>query len=382
MKFNKWVNGWGLGVTHPPLTEAQWCKNTTVRYTLINSLDAGAVRLKFSNRFGEESATLTEVTIAISSNDKIGIDTSTIKNVTFGGNLQGVIPAHGELVSDEIGFNITHEQNLVVSIYFKDFTQMNTGFTYDNKFMIRRFIEGNSTHDADFDTMKMSFSAAYNFLWSVDFLTYEDSYSVAAFGDSITSQEWVDFIALKLKNEANGKRAIVRRAVSGSRIFGSYPALSYFHYGEDGETRFEREIKHDGVDGVIILHGINDIIHPDGKNPMRPMSNMPSVEKLASGIEYYLNICKKHGYRTYVGTLLPIKDWRTYDVPRDNIRIAFNEWIRTQKLSDGYIDFEKAVRDSNDFRAFDPLCNRGDNLHASVEGYRRMAEEVNMEIFK
>ena len=50
MSFTKWVNGWGLGVTHPPLTEAQWTKNTTVRYVLLNSLDAGAVRLKFSNR--------------------------------------------------------------------------------------------------------------------------------------------------------------------------------------------------------------------------------------------------------------------------------------------------------------------------------------------
>lgn len=380
--FTKWVNGWGLGVTHPPLTEAQWCKDTTLRYVLINSLDAGGLRLKFSNRFGKQAATLSEVTVAISSDEKIGIDTNTIKNVTFAGKTSGTIPAFGELVSDEIVFNISHDQNLVVSIYFDDFTQMNTGFTYDNKFMIRRFIEGNCTHDANFDPMKMSFSASYNFLWSVDFLTYQDSYSVAAFGDSITSQEWVDFVAHKLKKTANGKRAIVRRAVSGSRIFGSYPALSYFHYGEDGATRFEREVIHDGVEGVIILHGINDIIHPDGKNPMRPMSNMPTVEKLASGIEYYLNVCKKLGHTTYIGTLLPIKNWRTYDIARDNIRIEFNNWIRNQKLSDGYIDFEKAVLDPADPRAFAPECNRGDNLHASVEGYQRMAEMVDMNIFK
>ncbi|MBR6510539.1 MAG: lipase [Clostridia bacterium] len=382
MNYSKWVNGWGLGVTHPPLTEAQWTKDTTVRYVLINTLDAGAVRLKFSNRFGENPAELTEVTVAISSDSKCGVVSDTITNVTFGGNKSITIAPHGEVVSDDIPFNIKNGEKLAVSIYFGEFTQMNTGFTYENIYMTRRFIEGNQTHSDNFDLYKMSFAASYNFLWSVDFLTYPDSYSVAAFGDSITSQEWVDIIAQKLILEGNGKRAIVRRAVSGSRIFGSYPALSYFHYGEDGETRFEREVNHDGVEKVIILHGINDIIHPDGKNPMRPMSNMPTAEKLANGIRGYLSSAKKLGYKTYLGTLLPIKNWRTYDIPRDNIRIAFNDWIRTQNETDGFIDFEKAVRDSNDPRAFDPACNRGDNLHASVEGYRRMAEAVDMSIFE
>lgn len=382
MNFTKWVNGWGLGVTHPPLTEAQWTYNTTVRYTIINTLDAKAVKLKFSNRFGEHPAELSEVTVAISKDGKCAIDTSTLAIVTFNGNTKAVIPPHGEITSDAIPFSVLSGQQIAISIYFEKFTQMNTGFTYDNKFMVRRFIEGNCTKSPDFDKMKMSYSASYNFLWSIDFLTYEDSYSIAAFGDSITSQEWVDILANKLIQSGINNRAIVRRAVSGSRIFGSYPALSYFHYGEDGLTRFEREVVHDGVAGVIILHGINDLIHPDGVNPMRPMSNMPSCEELASGICKYIDIAKRHNYKTYIGTLLPIKNWRTYDITRDNIRIDFNRWIRTQSVSDGYIDFESAVIDSADNRAFAPECNRGDNLHASYEGYRRMAEAVDMNIFK
>ncbi len=382
MEFTKWVNGWGLGVAHPPLSEAQWTKNTTVRYVLINSLDAGAVRLKFSNRFGENVAELSEVTVSISKDGKCAVNKDTITNVTFSGNIKGIIPPHGEIVSDEIPFNIKSGEKLVVSIYFENFTQMNTGFTYDNKFMVRHFIEGNHTHSEDFSLYEMSFSAAYNFLWSVDFLTYKDAFSIAAFGDSITSQEWVDILANKLIVNKINNRAIVRRAVSGSRILGSYPALSYFHYGEDGLTRFRREVEHDGVKGVIILHGINDIIHPDGKNPMRPMSNMPTVEKLSSGVCDYISIAKELGLKTYLATLLPIKGWRTYDIPRDNIRIEFNNWIKNQKITDGVIDFEKAVLSETDDKALAQECNRGDNLHASVEGYRRMAETVDMNIFK
>ncbi len=382
MNYTKWVNGWGLGVTHPPLNEAQWAKDTTVRYVLINSLDAGAVRLKFSNRFGDEAAELSEVTVAISDDGKCKILPDTTVNVTFDGNKSGTIPPHGELISDPVRFEIKSGQKLAVSIYFEKFTQMNTGFTYENTYMVRRFIEGNHTHSDDLDFYKMSFSAAYNFLWSVDFLTYQDSFSIAAFGDSITSQEWVDILAHRLIESGNGRRAIVRRAVSGSRLRGCYPALSYFHYGEGGMTRFVREVSHDGVEGVIILHGINDIIHPDGKNPMRPMSNMPTPESLAEGVSEYITAAKNLNLRTYLCTLLPFKNWRTYDENRNEIRNSFNEWIRTQQLTDGFFDFDKAVRDPADPAAFSPECNRGDNLHASVEGYRRMAEAIDMNIFK
>ncbi|MBQ2708656.1 MAG: lipase [Clostridia bacterium] len=382
MNHTKWVNGWGLGVAHPPLAEAQWARDMTVRYTLINSLDASAVRLHFTNRFGEHPAALSHVTVAISADGRETVRPDTIRDVTFGGSRSGTMPPHGDLVSDDIPFTIRAGEQLAVSIYFADFTQLDTGFTYENIFMHRRFEAGDQTRTAALDPMRRSFSAAYNFLWSIDFLTYPDAYAVAAYGDSITSQEWTDFLAMKLAETGGGKRAVVRRAVSGSRIFGSYPALSYYHYGEDGFTRFEREVLHGGIEAVIILHGINDIIHPDGKNPMRPMSNLPTPEKLAEGLTWYVERAKSHGLGTYLGTLLPIEGWRTYDIPRDDVRIAVNEWIRTQTLTDGIIDFERAVRDEKNPRAFDAACDRGDHLHASVVGYRRMAEAVPAEIFR
>jgi hypothetical protein len=382
MEKEKWVNGWGLGVTHPPLSEAQWSKDTTVRYILLNSLTAKAIRLSFTNRFGDHPAHLSAVTVAISVNGKCTVDSESMTFVTFNGKNDCIIPPHGDVTSDEIPFSIRSGEKLAVSIYFGDFVHMNTGFTYPNKYMVRRFIAGNHVSDNDFDQMQVSFSAAYNFLWSIDFLVSSESFSVAAFGDSITSQEWVDIVAQKLSESSAGNRAIVRRAVSGSRIFGCYPALSYYHYGEDGKTRFEREVMHPGVRSVIILHGINDLIHPDGKNPLRPMSNMPSADQMLDGLLWYVRTAQSYGLKAYLGTLLPIKGWRTYDIARDDIRIAVNSMIRSQTVSDGVIDFEAAVRDKDDARAFDPVCNSGDSLHPSIEGYRRMANAVPMEIFE
>jgi len=379
MEFTKWVNGWGLGVTHPPLTEAQWTKNTTVRYIIQNTLDADKIRLYFTNRFGENAAELSHVTVAKYRGDK-AIYPDTAVDVTFGGSKKAVMAPFGDCVSDEIPFNTSCGDKLAISIYFEGFTQLNTGFTYENKYFNRWFIEGDCTLDEKFDSLKMSYSASYNFLWSIDFHTYPDSYAVCAYGDSLTSQEWVDILSEHLIKIGNGKRAVVRRAVSGSRIFGSYPALSYFHYGEDGKARFEREVIHPGIEKVIVFHGINDIIHPDGKNPLRPMSNMPTVEKMAEGYKFYIDTASNAEIKPYLATLLPIFGWRTYDLARDDLRIAINGWIRHNPYCDVF-DFEKAVCSKENQRKFDEGCDRGDHLHASVEGYRRIAACVPDSLF-
>ena len=382
MEFSKWVNGWGLGVATPMLSEAQWAKDVTVRYVTYNTLDASAVRLYFTNRFNDEETELTHVTVAVSADGKGAVKPETITEVTFGGNKTGVMAPHGDIVSDDIPFEIKSGEKLTVSIYFAKFTHMMTGFTYENKFMIRKFQSGDATMDAELALRKASNSEAYNFLWSIDYYTYGDAYAVAAFGDSLTSQEWVDIKAQELIAKGINNRAIVRRAVSGSRIFGRYESVAYYSYGEAGMTRLEREVLHPGIEKVIIFHGINDLIHPDGKNPLRPMSNMPTVEKMAEGLTTYVDTAHGHGLKAYLATLLPIEGWRTYDIPRDDIRIATNEWIRNQKVSDGVIDFDKAVRDEEHPRRFANGCDRGDHLHASVEGYTRMSETLPPELFK
>lgn len=38
----------------------------------------------------------------------------------------------------------------------------------------------------------------------------------------------------------------------------------------------------------------------------------------------------------------------TYSVTADQVRVPVNNWIRSQKLSDGVIDFDATVRDPND----------------------------------
>ena len=83
-----------------------------------------------------------------------------------------------------------------------------------------------------------------------------------------------------------------------------------------------------------------------------------------------------------MGTLLPIFGWRTYATFRDDLRNEVNAWIRSAKEIDGYIDFDLALRGSENPSAFREGFDSGDHLHPSKAGYQRMAAEVPAELLK
>ena len=151
-----------------------------------------------------------------------------------------------------------------------------------------------------------------------------------------------------------------------------------------GAHRFQHEVPTDGADAVIIQQGINDIIHPVGTevNVFRPMSDLPTVEELIEGLKTYITQAREMGLKVYVGTLIPMGGWRT-DAPfRQEMRHAYNDFIRTTDLIDGCLDFDAALRDPERPDWFLPEYDSGDHLHPSKKGYERMAAEVPAELLK
>lgn len=173
--------------------------------------------------------------------------------------------------------------------------------------------------------------------------------------------------------------SVIRRAISGTRILREYDCITYAAYGAKGEKRFNRETDVAGAEAVIIQHGINDIIHPVGEdvNIFRPMSDLPTCQDMIDGVtDIYVKCARNKGLKVYSGTLLPIKGWRTYAAFRDELRHAFNEWLRTSDIFDGCIDFDEAVRDKSDVDSFGPGFDSGDHLHPSAAAYKTMAGAI------
>ena len=222
------------------------------------------------------------------------------------------------------------------------------------------------------------------FLSNVSVRTAPENRSIVCYGDSITAQDWPDDLQLRCRKDGFEHTAIIRRATSGSRILREYHCLTYESYGLMGAKRFAHEVPTDGADAVIIQQGINDIIHPVGTqvNPFRPMSDLPTADELISGLKTYIQQARGMGLRVYVGTLLPMGGWRT-DAPfRQDLRHAYNDFIRMTELIDGCIDFDRALRDPANPDFFLPEYDSGDHLHPSKAGYQRMAAEVPAEMLK
>ena len=371
----KWVSVWGNAVSVAENRPERYAKNITIRYPIRMPFAGEALRLTFDNYCGIEPITLNKTTL---------LHQGRFCTVTFGGEKAVTIPAGEAAVSDPVTVEVQAEDVIQISFYLADFTLMRSVVFTCGPLSQGLYANGDETENADISIETSRKTQLFYFLSNVSLLAAEDKHTVICYGDSITAQDWPDDLALRCRNEGFNRTAIIRRATSGSRILREYHCLTYESYGLKGSNRFHHEIPTDGADAVIIQQGINDIIHPVGEtvNVFRPMSDLPTTEELINGLKTYIAQAREMGLRVYVGTLLPMGGWRT-DAPfRQEMRHAYNDFIRTTDLIDGYIDFDKALRDPERIDWFLPAYDSGDHLHPSKAGYRRMAMEVPAELLR
>lgn len=380
--FTKWVSCWGNATSIIDQKECTWAKNLTLRYPIKMCFDGSHLRLRFSNQTGTEPVTLTRIFLAKQTESS---EEYKPVPVTFSSKESCTILPGKELTSDQIAFPVTRGETVHVSIYIQDCTQMNSGTLITGPLSSGQFAYGDF---AQSHTLPLDYTRNTNwfyFLNTIDILTEEKNHALICYGDSITAQSWPDYLSLRAENEGYHNVSIIRRAVSGTRILRQYECITYAAYGLKGATRFPVEMNVAGADAVIIQHGINDIIHPVGEevNPFRPMSQMPTAADLQKGVtEIYIKHARKLGLKVYSGTLLPIFGWRTYAPFREEVRTAYNQWLRTSPLFDGCIDFDATLRDPAKPEAFAPGYDSGDHLHPSEKAYGAMAQTVPEELLK
>lgn len=371
----KWVSVWGNAVSVAENRPERYAKDITIRYPVNIPFDGEGIRLTFDNYCGTEPITLTKVTVFYGGE---------FYPVTYMGERSISIGAGERIVTDPLAVKLNAEELVQVSFYLGDFTLMRSVVYACGPLSEGLYANGDRTETAHIDIMTSKYTHLFYFLSNVSVLTAEDNRAVVCYGDSITAQDWPDCLAMRCYGEGYNKTAIIRRATSGSRILRQYECLTYESYGLSGSNRFTHEVPTDGADTVIIQQGINDIIHPVGeeKNVFRPMSDLPTVEELIEGLKMYIAQARSFGYKVYVGTLLPMGGWRT-DAPfRQEMRHAYNAFIRTTDLIDGCIDFDKALRDPENPDYFLPKYDSGDHLHPSPAGYERMAAEIPKELLR
>ncbi len=364
------VTVWGNGMSCTDAKPENYAKNITLRYPVHMPFDATAVRLTLDNVTGNEDVTITRATVMIG---------DAFVPVTCGGKEAIAIPAGGHTVTDAVDMTIHAGDTAYVSLYLGEFTSMLASVGYTGPLSDgAKYFTGDQTGVAEPDPAATMAIGRCWFLSGVSVLTAEENRTIVCFGDSITTQAWPDELQLRLERLGYKHTAVIRKAIGGSRVLRAYNCLQYQNYGRASHDRFEHEISVDAADTVIILQGVNDIIHPVGAevNPFRPWSDLPTADELIGGLCRLIATAREKGMRVYVATVMPFFGWSTYAPFREELRQQYNAFIRSTDLIDGCIDFDAAVRMEGSPDGCRPGMLSADHLHPAADGHRTMAEAV------
>ena len=369
----KWVTMWGNAQSTITPSPAKYAKDLTLRYPIFVPFDGNKIRITLDNFCIDEQVKIDYVIVA-KGNGLTDEQMDNYKYLTFKGKKEIIIEPHGFITSDELDFNLKSDEYIIVSLYIKDFINLSSGVLIQGPLTKGYFAYGDQAKNTKLDINSSMPTSWIFFLSNIDIYTDDKNKAIICYGDSITSQNWPDEMLLELRKKNVKNISIIRKAVSGTRILRQYECITYQSYGLKGSNRFMHEISSvSGADAVIVQQRINDIIHPVGEevNIFRPMSDLPTVDELIDGIEYYKNIAQQLNLKFIVGTLLPIYNWRTYAPFREDLKNAFNNRLRNDYPF--VIDFEAEIGYEKDgIWYFKEKCDSGDHLHPSNYAYQLM----------
>jgi lysophospholipase L1-like esterase len=207
---------------------------------------------------------------------------------------------------------------------------------------------------------------------------------IVCFGDSITAGPYPSFLGERLAAQGLSGVTVANEGIGGNRIL--HDAEPGTKYGPAGVKRFRGALEaHPGARTVIVLEGINDILHP---GVSAPIDESVSAADLISGLERYIKIAHRHRLRIIGATILPFEgcclkpgvdpppDWEA----RESKRQVVNDWIRSSGAYDGVIDFDRLMRDPQNPHRLNPAYDSGDHLHPGADGYHAMADSIDLEL--
>jgi lysophospholipase L1-like esterase len=366
-----WVSGQQLTEerNNPP---APGLSNNTLRQVVHVTLGGSKLRVQFSNEYGNSPVTIKAAHIAVSKGGS-AIDTATDKAISFKGATSVTIPAKEAVYSDTLDFNVAPLSNLAVSIYFGETSPAVTGHPGSRT---TSYIQtGDAVKAAD---MESAAKTEHWYILSGIDLWLDDSYAcVVTFGNSITdgrgsttngNNRWPDDLARRLQADANtAKVGVLNQGIGGNAVVSG-------GLGPTGLVRFKRDVlEQNGVRWVIILGGVNDI---GGSKDSKVATD------LIAAYEKFINEAHAKDIRAYGVPILPFGgsfyDNNDHGVYRETV----NKWIRTSGKFDAVIDLDAAVRDPADPNKLLPAYDSGDHLHLSVAGYQKMADAIDLSLFK
>lgn len=372
----QWVGTWAAS---PQLVEpynmppSPGLTNNTLRQMVRVSIGGKQIRIKLSNEYGNAPLEINSLYIAESIGSGV-IKSKTGKTVTFGGSNSVTILPGETIISDTLDYDLLKMTNIAVTIYFGSTPTNLTGHPGSRT----------TSYICIGDALDISgmFSAVTTDHWyvitGIDVLTNDlEKAAVVCLGDSITdgrgsttnkNDRWPDNLAARLQeNEATSGIAVLNQGVGGNSVL----------FGGLGPTvinRFARDVlEQSGVRYLIILAGVNDI---GARN-----AGSTTAANLINAYESFIRKAHEKDILVFGGTILPFGGSDYDSKLHEELRQTVNNWIKTSGKFDAVIDFDAALRDPEDPKKLLSAYDSGDHLHPSAEGYKKMAEVIDLCLF-
>lgn len=390
----KWVDIWGSmpqlcergNLPPEPFTQSDFVfKDATLRQTIYVTLDAETIRLQVSNAFGGTDLPIAEVTLALPINGTAGvsgIDTKTLHNVTFSGLSSFVVPNGSVVLSDPIRMSVKAQSNLAVSMYLAD-GQAGTSITaHPGSRTTSYFASGNQVSTGDLPGAANA--QHWYFISALEGYVPKESSALIIVGDSITdgrgsttnhNDRWPDQLLARMKKDrATSHIAVINEAAGGNRILTD-------GLGPNALGRIDRDIiSQSGVKYAMIFEGVNDI----GTTATDEASQQDIGDRIITAYDQMITRIHRFGIPVFGATITPMTGpGQVYGDPeREKTRQRVNKWIRTSGRFDAVVDFDRAIRDPDKLDQLASVYDSGDYLHPNAVGYKKMAETVDLTLFR
>lgn len=352
--------------------------NQTIQQISQISLGGEAIRLVFTNQYGDQPLYIDKTTVGLIKGQSLKLKST--YPVYFSGKLKAQILPGKQLMSDPIQLPVPDHAQLMVNSFIQKPTTFKT-FHWDAK-QTSWLITGNQT--ANLNTPNSAKTTTARLLLSaVEVKPKRKAHVVAVIGDSITdgatatldaNTRWTDFLAKRLSPH---QVAVINSGISGNRLLTD-------GMGDSALDRLKKEIfQYSGVKTLIVLVGINDISWPG--TAFAPKQQIPTFEVLTQGYKRVVDEAHRQGIQVIGATLLPFSGAlpntpldNYYQPNKDELRQRINHWIRTSHTFDGVLDLEQGLKDPKHPDRLNPIYDSGDHLHPNDRGNQQMANLVDL----
>ena len=345
--------------------------NNSIRQIFQVSTGGEKIRIKISNLMGNNDLEIKKICIAdlVSESE---INKKTMKYITFNGNYNIIIEKGKEIYSDTIIYPLKTLSKIAISIYFGTVPKLYSGHLLS---LTYSYIEkGNKIKKRKFSNKKKV--AHWYFISLIEISSDRPKKVIVCFGDSITDgvsktndarNNYPGILSRKLVEDKNFTDiAVINEGIDGNRLT------------IQGIQRYEHDVLNiKGISYIIFLFGFNDI---NGLNA--------SSTDIISSYKTIIKKAHKKNIFIYGGTILPFALYKSRNVwnkKKEKVRQEVNKWIRETKPEkggfDSFFDFDKLLKDPEDEIKLKNIYDCGDGIHPSLEGYMRMVENIDLQLF-